>query len=62
VYEGLNDPITILELLMAVNTLKQGTAAVNDSRLNEYFVETIDILCSHVCDILNSIINTGCFP
>ena len=62
VYEGLNDPITIPELLMALNTLKQGTAAGNDSLLNEYFVETIDILCSHVCDILNSIINTVCFP
>jgi len=43
VYERLNDPITIPELLMAVNTLKQGTSVGNDSLLNEYFVETIDI-------------------
>ena len=47
---------------MAVNTLKQGTTAGNDSLLNEYFVETIDILCSHVCDIFNIILNTVCFP
>ena len=62
VYEGLNDPITIPELLIAVKTLKQGKAAGNDCLLNEYFIESIDILCSHVCDIFNNILNTGCYP
>ena len=62
VYEGLNDPITIPELLIAVKTLKQGKAAGNDCLLNEYFIESIDILCSHVCDIFNIIIDTGCYP
>ena len=60
-YEGLNDPITIPELLIAVKTLKQSKTAGNDSLLNEYFVETIDILCSHGCGIFNIILNTGCF-
>jgi len=62
VYEGLNDPITIPELLIAVKPLKQGKAARNDCLLNEYFIESIDILCSHVCDIFNIILNTGCYP
>jgi len=62
VYEGLNDPITIPELLIAVKTLKQGKAAGNDCLLNEYFIESIYILCSHVCDIFNIILNTGCYP
>ena len=34
VYEGLHDPITIPELLIAVKTLKQGKAAGNDCLLN----------------------------
>ena len=37
VYEGLNDPISITELLMAVKNLKQGKAA--ETLLNEYFIE-----------------------
>ena len=43
VYEGLNDSISIAELLMAVNTLKQGKSTGHDSLLNEYLIESIDI-------------------
>ena len=30
--------------------------------LNEYFIDGVDILSSHVCDAFNTIFNLGCFP
>ena len=60
VYEELDVPITVSELMCVVKELKQNKAPGNDSLLNEYFVSCIDILSSHLVDLLNTIL-TGYF-
>jgi len=47
---------------LKLKTLKTCKATGNDFLLNEYFIEGIDILSSHVCDLFNSILNSGYFP
>jgi len=61
-YGELDTPITLSELLLAVKSLKSGKAYGSDSILNEYIIESIDILGSHLCDIFNTILTTGYFP
>ena len=58
----LNSPITVNEILEAVKTLKRGKSCGNDFLLNDYFIESIDILSGHLCDIFNAILNSGFFP
>ena len=33
-----------------------------DCLLNEYFMETIDILLPFICDIFNAVLDSGVFP
>jgi uncharacterized protein YlzI (FlbEa/FlbD family) len=40
----LDQPITVNEIINAVNSLKRDKACGNDFLLNEYFIESIDIL------------------
>ncbi len=61
-FEELNIPITADEVLCAVKSLKKGKAAGPDFLLNEYFTESIDILCAHLCDLFNAILESGFFP
>jgi hypothetical protein len=58
----LDQPITVNEIINAVKSLKRGKACGNDFLLNEYFIESIDILSSHLCDIFNCILDSGHFP
>jgi len=61
-FPELDQPITVSEITEAVKTLKTCKATGNDFLLNEYFIEGIDILSSHLCDLFNSILNFGYFP
>ena len=61
-FEELNSPFTIPELMKAVASLKRGKALGSDSIMNEYLIEGIDILSSHICDLFNAILESGCFP
>ena len=58
----LDQPITVSEIRCAVKSLKRNKTPGNDQLLNEYFVECIDILASHLCDIFNGILNSGHYP
>ena len=57
-----DQPITVSEIHSAVKSLKRNKAPGNDQLLNEYFVECIDILASHLCDLFNGILNSGYYP
>lgn len=56
----LDEPFTVDEIIGAVKLLKRGKSPGKDFLLNEYFIESIDILASHICDIFNCILDTGC--
>ena len=62
VYPELDNRITTEEIINAVKSLKRNKAYGCDHLLNEYFIETIDILSGHLCDIFNTIIDSGFFP
>lgn len=61
-FEDLNVPITCEEIQKAAKSLKSNKATGLDCLLNEYFIESIDILCSHIGDIFNAILESGFFP
>ena len=60
--DELDQPITVAEILSACKRLKSGKASGSDFLLNEYFMESIDILGSHLCDIFKAILTSGYFP
>lgn len=61
-FEELDCPISCQEVLQAVKRLKAGKSPGRDCLLNEYFIESCDILVSHLCDIFNAILSSGYFP
>lgn len=61
-FEELDSPISCIEILNAVNKLKANKSPGSDFLLNEYFIESVDILVLHLCDIFNAILNSGFFP
>ena len=58
----LNRPITMQEITEACRLLKRGKACGSDQILNEYLIESSDILSSHLCDMFNHILDYGIFP
>ena len=52
----------INEVISAIKKLKTGKSYGADNILNEYLIETVDILGSHLCDLFNSILESGVFP
>ena len=46
----------------AIKSLKREKAPGSDNLLNEYFLETADIICSHLTDLFNGIFASGKFP
>ena len=45
-----------------MKSLKQGKACGSDNLLNEYFLEAGDILLSHIIELFNALLDSGCFP
>ena len=46
-------------MLEAVETLKRVKSCGNDFLLNDYFIESVDILSGHLCDSFNVTLNSG---
>ena len=61
-FEELDKPITVSEIEKSIKSLKKNKAYAGDLLLNEYFIESCDILASHLVDIFNGIFNSGHFP
>ena len=61
-FEALDKPITFEEVKEVINSLKRNKSFAGDKLLNEYFIESLDILSSHLVDIFNAILNSGYFP
>ena len=60
--DDLDKEITISEILSSAKKLKSGKAHGADCLLNEYFLESVDILAPYLCDLFNAILNSGYFP
>jgi len=52
----------VQEIESVISTLKRQKAFAGDMLINEYFIESMDILASHLVDIFNAILNSGYFP
>ena len=61
-FEELDKPITFEEVKEVISSLKRNKSFAGDKLLNEYFIESLDILSSHLVDIFNAILNSGYFP
>jgi hypothetical protein len=62
-FESLNTPITTGEIREAISRMKRNKASCPvDNLLNEYFIETADILTGHITDCFNKIFDSGFFP
>ena len=62
-YEEFNIKISISdEVRTVIRTLKRNKAVGSDGLLNEYFIESTDILISHITDIFNHVLSSGYFP
>ena len=61
-FEELDKPITVDEVEVVIRYLKRNKSFSGDQLLNEYFLESFDILSGHIVDIFNAILNSGFFP
>ena len=61
-FEELDQPVTFEEVKDAIRSLKKNKSLGGDQLLNEYFIESLDILSSYPVDIFNAILNSGYFP
>ena len=59
IFEELDKPFSEAEVNAAIKRMK---SAPNDLLLNEFFIESADILVGHITDIFNSIYDSGYFP
>ena len=61
-FEELDKPITVAEISAVIRNLKRNKSVAGDNLLNENFIESFDILGSHLVDIFNAILDSGHFP
>ena len=61
-FENLDSPITTKEVYDAVKRLKRDKSASGDHLINKYFIESLDIICSHLVDLFNAVFDSGYFP
>ena len=61
-FEELDIPVCLSEVECAIKKLKRGKSYAGDQLINEYFIETADILAPHIVDLFNLILDTGHFP
>jgi len=61
--EVFDRPISADEVLKAVKKKQKTNKAYGmDCLLNEYFIETIDMLLPFICDIFNAVLDSDVFP
>ena len=53
--------ITLEEIEVVTKALKRSKSFAGDQLLNEYFIESFDILSGHLVDVFNAILNSGFF-
>lgn len=51
-FQELDGRKKVYEIIDVVKALKREKSPGSDNLLNEYFIESIDISSSHICDIL----------
>ena len=64
-FEELDKAITLEEVELVIRSLKRNKSFSRDQLLNEYFIESVDILSGHIVDIFNAILTLsklGIFP
>ena len=61
-YAELDRPISYAEVVISIKSLKRNKAFWSDRLLNEYFIESCDILAGQITEIFNIILNLGVFP
>ena len=62
-FEELNRQIDVSEVQSAINNLKRNTSVcLSDNLLNDYFIESSDILLTYITDIFNKVLSTGYLP
>ena len=61
-FEELDKQIIFEEVKKVIRSLKTNKSFANDQLLNEYFIESLDKLSSHLVDICNAILYSGYFP
>lgn len=62
-FEELNSPILHSEVVDAIHRLKRNKAPCpSDNILNEFLIETSDILSGHITEIFNKVLDSGYFP
>lgn len=61
-FEELDKSISIHEVEYVIRNLNKNKATGIDCLINEFFIESCDIISSHLTDLFNGILNTGCYP
>ena len=61
-YEELDQRITADEIKKVIQSTKRNKACGKDVLMNEYFIETYDILCDHLVTLFNAIFDSGECP
>lgn len=61
-FQELDMPITVSEITKTIRALNKNKAFSGDQLINEYFIESCDIIASHLSDVFNGILNSGFFP
>ena len=62
IFDALDKQFTLDEIKSTIQSLKRNKSFGSDLFLNEYFIETFDILGSHILDIFNAILDSGIYP
>ena len=61
-FQELNIPISIDEMINAMKDLKNGKCGGDDLLINELFIHAIDVLCPYMLHLFNFIFDSGIFP
>ena len=61
-FDELDQPIPLHEVEYVIHNLNRNKAMGSDCLVNEYFIESCDIISSHLGDLLNIIFNSAYFP
>lgn len=61
VFPSVDESITVQEITSAVKCLKRGKAHRTNYILNEYFIEGIDFLSSHIAGVFDAVLKSVYF-
>ena len=61
-FEGLDEHISQEEIVRCIKQLSRNKSPGKDNLLNEYFVESIELLIVPLEILFNNVLDSGCFP